>query len=44
MEEKSFNMTALGQAFIAYRTVRPKALGNARHDEAAERSNGREYA
>lgn len=30
----NFNMVPLGQAFIAYRTVSPYALGNARHASA----------
>jgi hypothetical protein len=32
LELKYFRIAALGQAFIAYRTVNPNALGNAKHE------------
>lgn len=43
-EWKYFRIAALGHAFIAYRTVNPYALGNARHLLAASCNFSNEYA
>ena len=41
---KNFKIAAFGHDFIAYRTVRPYALGNARHLSAASFNPSKEYA
>ena len=44
LEEKNLRIAELGQAFIAYRTVNPYALGKAKHASAASWSFSKEYA